>query len=153
MGASAEHEAEGGWAVGPLLLPIPLFNQVDRDRVREEPSCGARMPRAVPRSSRGRAGRGTSTAHDQAEHYRKVVLPLRNKIVEQTQLQYNAVIGLQLLVAKQRRDRLGGGVHALRACWAASIWTSSSAAGCPPVRLLSVQNHLLPRRRLAARNH
>ena len=151
MGASAEHEAEGGWAVGPAFsLPIPLFNQGQPAiaSARAELRRGGRSTtRWRCRSSRGRAGAERRiAAHDQAEHYRKVVLPLRNKIVEQTQLQYNAMqIGPSNSWLQSNGESIAG-VAYVRACgryWPASIW-SSSAAGCPPVRLLSVQNHLYP---------
>ena len=59
-------------------------------------------------------------AKDQANYYSTVVLPLRQRIVEQTQLQYNAmqVSPFQLLVAKQEQIEAGAAyIGALRDYW------------------------------------
>ena len=141
VGASAEHEAEGSWAVGPAFsLPIPLFNQgqpaiasarAELRRARQEYHALAVRVRSRTRAARDAA----IAAHDQAEHYRKVVLPLRNKIVEQTQLQYNAMqIGpFQLLDAKQRQIDAGVAyVRALRAYWLARVDLDQLLSGRMP---------------------
>ena len=127
-GVSAERESGGDWAVGPAFsVPIPLFNQgqpaVASAQARLRQSRQRYAALAVDVRSRTRAARDAVTAaREQAEHYRRVVLPLRNEIVEQTQLQYNAMqLGpFQLLIAKQQQIDAGAAyIRALRDYWLA----------------------------------
>lgn len=128
VGAVAEREPEGGWSVGPAFaLPIPLFNQgqpafaaaqAELRRARQRYAAMAVSLRARARA----AGDAVIAARDQAEYYRRVILPLRGKIVEQTQLQYNAmqVSPLELLRAKQQQIDTGATyIRSLRAYWLA----------------------------------
>ena len=127
-GVSAERESEGDWAVGPAFsLPIPLFNQgqpaVASAQARLRQARQRYFALAVEVRSRTRAARdAVAAAREQAEHYRRVILPLRNEIVEQTQLQYNAMqLGpFQLLVAKQQQIEAGAAyISALKDYWLA----------------------------------
>ena len=128
IGISAEREPGGDWAAGPAFsLPIPLLNQGQpavagaRAELRRARQRYAAL--AVDVRSRARAAReAVAAAREQAEYYRSVVLPLRQKIVEQTQLQYNAMqIGpFQLLLAKQQQIDAGTAyIRSLRAYWLA----------------------------------
>ena len=59
-----------------------------------------------------------------AEHYRDVLLPLRAKVTEQTQLAYNAMqVGPQVLFAARREEGEAalGYLEALRAAHAAQV--------------------------------
>jgi cobalt-zinc-cadmium efflux system outer membrane protein len=96
LGAGAERE-EGAWDVGPVFTsPIPLFDQgqarVERAMAelrraqQEYYALGVRV-RATARAVRERL----QGAQDQALYYRDIVLPLRERIVNETQLQYNAM--------------------------------------------------------------
>jgi cobalt-zinc-cadmium efflux system outer membrane protein len=61
-------------------------------------------------------------ARNRAEHYRKVVLPLRERIVQDTQEQYNAmqVGAFQLLIAKQQEIDAGNRyIETVRDYWLA----------------------------------
>ena len=128
VGAVAEREPGGEWAAGPVFaLPIPLFNQgqpavaAARANLRRARQNYAAL--AVDVRSRARAARDALVAaREQAEYHRTVVLPLRQKIVEQTLLQYNAMqIGpFQLLTAKQQQIEAGASyIRTLRAYWLA----------------------------------
>ena len=127
-GAAAEREPEGDWAAGPAFsLPIPLFNQGQPAAASARANLRAARRRyaalAVEVRSRARAARDAlAAAREQADYYRAVVLPLRQQIVEQTQLQYNAMqIGpFQLLAAKQQQIDAGTAyIRALRSYWLA----------------------------------
>ncbi len=125
VGVSAEYE-EDGWAVGPALSgTLPIFNQQQGavltsqarfDQLREQYVATAVEIRAAVRAARNR----TLSAFERARHYRRVLLPLRKQVLEQTVLQYNAMqIGVfQLLQA--RRDELDAArayIDTLREYW------------------------------------
>lgn len=130
VGVVAEREVEGGWSVGPsLAVPIPLFDQ-GQAGVGE---AGARLRLASERytalavrlRARVRAAYAdVLAARDRAVYYERVLLPLRQRIVDETQLQYNAmqVSPFQLLQAK--RDQIAAGndyIAALRDYWLARV--------------------------------
>ena len=116
LGPEGERDIDGGiWSVGPLLsIPIPIFDQGQATRA----SALARLRQSEERfaalaveirSQVRRAHARLHAARMLADHYRRVVLPLRSRIVQQTQLQYNAMqIGVfQLLQAKQAQIDAG----------------------------------------------
>jgi cobalt-zinc-cadmium efflux system outer membrane protein len=151
LGASAERDVSGGWAVGPAFtLPIPLFNQGQPARA----AAGAELRRtrqqyaalAVDVRSRTRAARDAlAAAREQAEYYRTVVLPLRGRILEQTQLFYNAMqVGpTQLLAAKQQQIDAGAAyVRALRAYWLARTQLDQLLAGHMPASDIDTNSEL-----------
>lgn len=128
VGVAAEREVEGGWSVGPsIAVPIPLFDQGQASgasaRARLRQAAERYAARAVELRARVRAAHGAVLAsHDRARYQQHVLLPLRERIVEETQLQYNAmqVGAFQLLQAK--RDQIETGaeyIASLRDYWLA----------------------------------
>jgi cobalt-zinc-cadmium efflux system outer membrane protein len=130
IGVSAERESGKGspWTVGPSLsVPIPLFDQGQVSGVR----AGAALRQAAARyyaeavevRSRARSAQQVATgSHDRAAYLKEVLLPLRQRILEQTQLQYNAmqVSAFELLRAKRDEiDTAAEWVEALRDAWKA----------------------------------
>ncbi|MBI2568833.1 MAG: TolC family protein [Candidatus Schekmanbacteria bacterium] len=129
VGGLAEREAgDKEWAVGPSIeLALPLFDQGQaavaaaeaQRRLREEQYRALAIAvRAASRAARDRL----AAARQRVDYYRAVVLPLRQRIVEQAQLQYNAMqLGaFELLAAK--RDQIAAGrdyVAALHDYWQA----------------------------------
>jgi outer membrane protein, heavy metal efflux system len=96
LGVGAEHE-EGEWKVGPTIeLPIPLLNQGQgrlgravaefRRAEQEYYAVGVRV-RSAARLVKARL----EGAEDRVRYSRDIVLPLRERIVRETQLQYNAM--------------------------------------------------------------
>ena len=96
LGAGAERE-EGEWKVGPTLeLPLPLLTRGQgrlgravaefRRAEQEYYALGVRL-RATARLVKERL----QGAEDRARYTRDIVLPLRERIVRETQLQYNAM--------------------------------------------------------------
>lgn len=120
--------SDGVWEVGPTLeFPIPLFDQGQ-----------ARIGRSVAELRRsqleyyGLAVRIRSTvratqdrvegARDRALYYRDILLPLHERIVNESQLQYNAMqLGpIELLRARERQiETAVAYIEALRDYWLA----------------------------------
>jgi cobalt-zinc-cadmium efflux system outer membrane protein len=119
---------EGAWSVGPVVeFPIPLFDQGQ-----------ARIARSVAELRRsqqqyyGLAVRIRSTVRaiqdrlegvrDRALYYRDIMLPLRERIVNEAQLHYNAMqLGpFQLLRAKEQQiETAVAYIETLREYWLA----------------------------------
>lgn len=108
VGAAAERD-DGEWEVGPTIaLPVPIFSQgqpavaraqAQLRRAQQEFYATAVEVRSNIRATYARV----RSLRQQVDYYRAVLLPLRQSIVDQTQLQYNAMqIGaFQLLQAKR----------------------------------------------------
>jgi cobalt-zinc-cadmium efflux system outer membrane protein len=128
VGAEAERESEGNWRVGPVFsVPIPLFDQGQarvgraiaelRRTQQAYYAMGVRI-RATARAVRDRM----LGARDRALYYRDILLPLQERIVNEAQLQYNAMqIGIfHLLRDRERQIETGVAyVETLREYWLA----------------------------------
>jgi outer membrane protein, heavy metal efflux system len=128
-GAAAEREVEGGvWSLGPAIgLPIPIFDQrqaaiasydAQTRQALENYAALAVEIRAEVRRARTRLLGSRSVA----AYYRDVVVPLRHRIVEEMQRNYNGMLvgAFQLIQAK--RDEIEAGrayVAALTDYWTA----------------------------------
>ncbi len=128
IGASAERDGDGDWSIGPAFqLPISLFNQGQPALARATATMRALQNNYSAQAVRVRSElRATAsrvlTLKARAQHYRDVIIPLRHRVLEETQKQYNAmqVGAFQLLDAKQREIEAGGQyVEALRDYWIA----------------------------------
>lgn len=108
VGVSSERQ-DGEWEVGPAFsLPLPLFSQGQPAIARAEAMLRQARERYramridVASDARILAARVVSL-RQRVDRYRKTILPLRESIVHDTQLQYNAmqVGAFQLLEAKR----------------------------------------------------
>ena len=143
VGAEAEREPEGSWRVGPVFsVPIPLFDQGQarvgravaelRRTQQEYYAMGVRI-RATARAVRDRI----LGARDRALYYRDILLPLQERIVNEAQLQYNAMqIGIfQLLRDRERQIETGVAyVETLREYWLARTDLLQLSSGRLPRR-------------------
>lgn len=140
LGVGAEREE--GWKVGPVLsVPIPLFDQgqarvgravAELRRAQQEYYALAVRVRATARAVRDRM----VGAEDRALYYRDILLPLQERIVNEAQLQYNAMqIGIfHLLRDRERQIETGVGyVEALREYWLARADMLHISSGRLPV--------------------
>ncbi len=127
-GVAAERDGDGSWSVGPSLsLPIPLFDQgpgtIGKAQAQLRQASERYYGRAVEIRSRARAAHGVLvSARARAGYYQQVILPLRQQILEQTQLQYNGmqVSAFELLQVKRNQIEAGAGfIEALRDYWIA----------------------------------
>lgn len=137
----AEAEREEGWKVGPVLsVPVPLFDQgqarvgravAELRRSQQEYYARAVRIRATARAVRDRM----LGARDRALYYRDILLPVQERIVNEAQLQYNAMqIGIfQLLRDRERQIETGAAyVEALREYWLARTDLALMASGRLP---------------------
>ncbi len=119
---------EDGWRVGPTLeFPIPIFDQgqarvgravAELRRIQQEYYALAVRIRSMTRAVRDRL----EGSRDRALYYRDILLPLHQRIVEESQLHYNAMqLGpVQLLRAREQQiETTVGYVEALRDYWLA----------------------------------
>jgi cobalt-zinc-cadmium efflux system outer membrane protein len=127
-GVEAEREVEGTWSVGPAVeIALPIFDQ----RQAAVASAATQTAQSVDRHAAlaveirahvRRARTRMVAARGRAEHYQRVLLPLRHRILAETQRQYNAMLAgpFQLLQAKRDEIEAGRGyVEALTEYWVA----------------------------------
>jgi cobalt-zinc-cadmium efflux system outer membrane protein len=138
-GVAAERDEE--WAVGPAVeLELPLFYQgqgrvgAAKAEMRREQELYADAAVGIRAAARGTAFELTER-RESTLYYRNVLLPLKQKIVEQSQREYNAMlIGLfQLLSAKRDQVRTAASyVEALRDYWLSRADAEQLLAGRRP---------------------
>ena len=141
MGVLGER-TDGHWEVGPVLeFPIPIFDQgqartgraaTELRRAQQEYYAVAIKIRATARALRDRA----QGARDRALYYRDIMLPLHERIVNEAQLQYNAMqLGpIQLLRAREQQIETAiAYVEALRDYWLARADLGLVLSGRLPV--------------------
>jgi outer membrane protein TolC len=125
VGVEREHDK---WGYGPLVeVEVPLFYQgqgeVARARAQMRRQAQLLRARSVQlRSAARNAAVRVAATRDRAHYFKTVLLPARQRILEQTQLQFNAMnlSVFQLLLAK--RDQVETArlyVEALRDYWLA----------------------------------
>lgn len=138
VGVAGEKEVEGGWSVGPSLsMPIPLFDQgqatIGAAQARYKQAAERTIARAVEIRSRVRAAEsGVVSSHSRARYFEKVILPLKQRTVDETQLQYNAmqVSAFQLLQAKREQIDSGADyIASLHDYWEAKAGLDQILAG------------------------
>jgi outer membrane protein, heavy metal efflux system len=138
-GVSAERDED--WGVGPAVeLELPLFYQgqgevaVAKAQMRQQQSLFTGT--AVELRAAAKTAAARLTAKRQAAlYYTKVVLPLKQRIVEQSQLEYNGMlIGLfQLLEAKRDQvEAAAAYVGQQREYWIARMDVEQLRAGRRP---------------------
>jgi cobalt-zinc-cadmium efflux system outer membrane protein len=141
-GVGAQRE-EGSWHVGPALtLSLPLFDLGQGERA----TAWARLRqarlqyrgRAIEVRSEARAvGQRYQAAAARATRLRDVVLPLRQRILDETLLQYNAMNAspFELLVARQQQIQASRQyIESLRDAWIAHVAIQQLRAGGSPRR-------------------
>jgi cobalt-zinc-cadmium efflux system outer membrane protein len=110
VGISRERETDRTWVTGPALaIELPIFNQRQADIARLEAQLRRSQNRltaqAIDIRSEVRSLRNHLTMQRNIiEHYRRTVLPLRERIVDLTLKKYNYMLtgAFDLIVAKQQ---------------------------------------------------
>jgi len=141
VGVAADRAAGGDWGAGPALsLGIPLFNQQQGPRARANAelrrSRNEAIATAVELRARAREVRQRVLgAYAEARHLRDVVLPQRQRLVNETLKQYNAMNASTFELLSSRRDLIDAGrqyIDAMRRFWRASADARALARGAMP---------------------
>jgi cobalt-zinc-cadmium efflux system outer membrane protein len=142
-GVSAErkNDVAPAWGLGPAVsLEVPLFYQGQGERGAALADLRRQQQREVSAAVRIRAlARAVSArvraASDSVDYYERVLLPLRQKILDDTQLEYNAMsVGVfQLLEAKRAQiEAARSYVELLREYWTLRAEADQLLAGRLP---------------------
>jgi cobalt-zinc-cadmium efflux system outer membrane protein len=147
-GVSAEKELSEGWGVGPAVqIEIPLFYQGAGEvaRARSEMRRQQNAYTFVALQIRAAAQDITArfeTARAALTFYRDVQLPLREHIVQQTQLQFNAMNASVFQLIQAKRDQVETArayIETQREYWIAKTELDQLLAGrLPPARAAGV---------------
>jgi outer membrane protein, heavy metal efflux system len=143
IGGAAAKRDGGDWEVGPAIrIGLPIFDQQQGPRARanaelrraqDELTATAVELRAEARAARQRA----LATYEEARHLKDVVLPLRQQVLEQTLLQYNAMNASSFELLTVRRDQVDAGrqyIDALRRYWIAMSEVEALRRGVMPPR-------------------
>ncbi len=127
-GITAEREADETWSGGPLVsFSLPIFDygqaagEEARSRFEQAYAEYTALAIRLRRSARA-AFIMSSTTSENSRYLRDVIVPLRSRITQQTQMQFNAMqIGVfQVLDARRREiDAARSSVESLRDHWIA----------------------------------
>lgn len=141
VGVSAARRDGGNWEAGPAIrVGLPLFGQgqgtrarasAELRRVQRDYTATAVELRAAARATRQLA----LEAHAEARHLRDVVLPLRQQVLDQTLLHYNAMNATTTELLMARRELVDAGqqyVDALRRYWGAMADVAALRRGATP---------------------
>ena len=141
LGGSAAKEGEGAWGFGPAFtIPLPLFNQGQPSVLRanaefrkktEEYTDQAVRLRATARKLAGQL----KITKQQAEYFKNVLLPLKSRLVNEYQKQYNGMLigAFQLLSAKREQiEAAENYVGSLEQYWIINTKLSSLINGKNP---------------------
>jgi cobalt-zinc-cadmium efflux system outer membrane protein len=126
VGISTERDTDGQWVTGPsLTLELPIFNQRQADIARLEARLRQGQKRlaaqAVNIRSEVRSLRSRLMMQRHlVEHYKKVMIPLQERIVNLTLQEYNYMLTgvFDLLIAKQKEfDNYQKYIETVRDYW------------------------------------
>jgi cobalt-zinc-cadmium efflux system outer membrane protein len=145
VGVSAARRESPDWEVGPTLrFGLPLFNQqqgprarslAEEKRARDELAATAAELAAEADAARARV----QVAYDEVKQLRDVVLPMRQRILDQTVLQYNAMNASTFELLSARRDMVDVGrqyIDALRRYWRAMADVKALQRGAGHARMI-----------------
>ena len=148
-GVGTENEA-GNWRVGPTLaLPIPFFDQGQARIARSFSELRIQQDNYIAlaieiRSKTREARENIGAAMQLSEHYQNIILPLRERITGEAQLQYNAMqIGVfELLRARERQIEAGEGyVKFLLDYWTSRAMIDLLLKGRTPPHPFFLESH------------
>jgi cobalt-zinc-cadmium efflux system outer membrane protein len=142
VGVSTERETDRTWVTGPsLAIELPIFNQRQADIARLEAQLRRSQKRltaqAINIRSEVRFLRNRLVMQrNLIDHYRRTVLPLRERIVDLTLKNYNYMLlgAFELIMAKQQEfEAYQKYLEALRDYWIIRADMQRSLGGRLPI--------------------
>lgn len=142
VGIAADRQ-DGEWDAGPALsIGIPLFDQQQGPRARATAELSRTRNEAIATATELRARAREVRQHAlgafaEARHLRDVILPQRQRLVEETLKQYNAMNASTFELLSARRDLVDAGrqyLDALRRFWRSAAEARALARGGIPGR-------------------
>lgn len=153
VGVNAEHDLDHSWVIGPTLsFEVPIFNQ-GQPEIAKLAAAHRRAMRnlealAVNIRSEVRESRDALiAARDVAEYHQRILLPLRQRILRETLLQYNAMqkSNYELLLAKEREQQEEqSAIEALRDYWIARAELERAVGGSPTREVAPMTSKMPP---------
>jgi cobalt-zinc-cadmium efflux system outer membrane protein len=138
VGVSTERDAEGTRVTGPsVAIEIPLFDQGQARvarlaaQIRQARARAAELAVNIRAEVRGLRTRLIAT-RGVVDHYRTVLLPLRERVVQHAQLRYNSMLlgVFQLLLARREQiDAYRDYLDSVRDYWTARADLERAAGG------------------------
>jgi cobalt-zinc-cadmium efflux system outer membrane protein len=141
VGLDVARDADVATTLGPAIsASIPIFDQgqaaVARAQAQFRQARARYQALAIQiRSQLRKAQYRAAAAQQRALYYRDSVLPLRHRIVEETQLQYNGMfVGVSVLLQARQAEIDAGAryVEAVRDYWVARAELEQALGGRPP---------------------
>lgn len=141
VGVSRERDSDGHTVTGPAVaIQLPIFDQGQARIARHQSLLRASQQRLAQRAleirSEVRAARHRLAAsRGVAEHYRDVLIPVRRRIVAETQLHYNYMLLGVYRLLEARRDEAAAYreyLEAVRDYWLARIGLERAVNGPLP---------------------
>lgn len=143
-GVSGEKKLNENWGIGPAVqIEVPIFYQGQgevaraRSEMRRQQNVYTAAAQQIRATTRGITAR-FETARSALAFYREVQLPLREQIVQQTQLQFNAMNVSVFQLVQAKRDQIETArayVETQRDYWIAKAELDQLLAGrLPPKR-------------------
>ena len=141
IGAAGARRDGGDWEIGPALrIGLPLFDQqqgpraaANAERRRAEQELAATSGDLGARAHAARIR--VLAAYDEVRRLKDAVLPLREQVLAQTLLQYNAMNASSFELLAARRDQVEAQrayIDALRRYWRATADVEALRAGAMP---------------------
>jgi cobalt-zinc-cadmium efflux system outer membrane protein len=141
-GVAAERD-NGEWGIGPaVVLEVPLFYQGQGERgaaladMRQQQKLYSDAAVRIRTTARAVVSQ-LQAATKSVEHYKDVLLPLREQIVNDTQLEYNAMGASVFQLLQARREQIAAArtyVELLRDYWILRAEADQLVAGRLPLR-------------------
>ena len=149
VGISTERETDRTWVTGPsLAIELPIFNQRQADIARLEAHLRRSQKKLTAQAIEIRSEVRTLRnrlimQRNLIDHFRRTVLPLRERIVELTLKNYNYMLSgaFDLIMARQQEfEAYHKYLEALRDYWIIRADMQRSLGGRLPARMQSIHD-------------
>jgi cobalt-zinc-cadmium efflux system outer membrane protein len=141
LGVDVARDADVATTLGPAVsATIPIFDQGQATAARVQAQFRQARARYAAlaiqiRAQIRKAHHRMTAAHDRAAYYQEFVIPLRHRILEETQLQYNGMFVGVFVLLQAKQEEINAGAHyveAVRDYWVARAELEQAVGGRLP---------------------